>query len=240
MSSSDRFGGFPSIGAGTVVPNLFFSAVLPGMKSAEELLAFLWVSKLAQQQRGDARFATAGQIWAEPGAAASFERLAKGRAGLVRGLEACVSGGALLAVTIGGAEGEERCYFVNNPQSRRAVGRVRAGLLRLRPESVALPEPGSEEERPNIFRLYEEHIGTITPIMGDRLMAAEDRYPAAWIAEAFREAAELNKRNWRYVERILQNWSEEGRAHETIGRDSREEPGSWSGAGSLESIVRYR
>lgn len=239
MSANERFQGFPAIAAGTVVPNLFFSAVLPGMKNAEELVAFLWVSKIAQQQRGEARFATAGQIWAEPGAAASFEKLAKGRAGLVRGLEACVASGVLLGVTIGGAGGEERCYFVNNPASRRAVGRVRAGLLRLKPESVALPEPGSEEERPNIFRLYEEHIGTITPIMGDRLIAAEERYPAAWIPEAFREASELNRRSWRYIERILQRWAEEGR-DETIGRDSREEPGSWPAAGSLESIVRYR
>ena len=69
---SSPFTGFPSVGRGISVPNLFFTAILPRMESGGELLAFLWVSRLVQEQRGEARFVTADQVWAEPGAAESF------------------------------------------------------------------------------------------------------------------------------------------------------------------------
>ncbi|MEO6045043.1 MAG: DnaD domain protein, partial [Tepidiformaceae bacterium] len=125
-----------------------------------------------------------------------------------------------------------------NPGSRRALARARAGELKLRPESaIAAIE---QEARPGIFRLYEEQIGTITPLVGDRLIEAEESYPLDWIEQAFREAAELNIRNWRYIERILKRWAEEGRANETVGRDTREEPQLRFFGESSGPIARYR
>jgi DNA replication protein len=141
-------------------------------------------------------------------------------------------------VTVAGEEGEERLYLVNNPASRRTIARARSGQVQLRP-AVVVVRDRSPEERPNIFRLYEEHIGTITPLVGDRLLEAEERYPADWIEDAFREAAELNHRSWRYIERILQRWAEEGRAHETAERDPVEDD-KQRYLGGFEHIVRYR
>ena len=54
-------------------------------------------------------------------------------------------------------------------------------------------------------------MGPITPQIADDLAEAEGLYPAPWIADAFREAAELNKRSWRYIQRILERWHDEGR-----------------------------
>jgi DnaD/phage-associated family protein len=224
VTNSERFAGFPAIGKATAIPNALFVSVLPGMQSAGALLAFLWVSKLAQEQRAEARFVTEEQLWAQPGAMKSFAQIGGGRQGLSAGLAECVALGALIALPLTGKTGRQTLYFVNNPASRRAVIRARAGELRLIPETaVVRPEAALEEARPGIFRLYEEHIGTITPMVGDRLIDAEERYPADWIEDAFREAAELNKRSWRYVERILANWAEEGRSHETPERDSLED-----------------
>ncbi|MEO9254886.1 MAG: DnaD domain protein [Tepidiformaceae bacterium] len=223
-SHADRFQGFPAIGKATAIPNALFGSVLSGMQSAGALLAFLWVSKLVQEQRADARFVTEEQLWAQPGAAKSFNQIANGRADLSAGLTECVTLGALIALPVTGEAGRQTLYFINNPTSRRSVLRARAGELRLIPETVvARTEAALEEARPGIFRLYEEHIGTITPMVGDRLIDAEERFPADWIEDAFREAAELNKRSWRYVERILANWAEEGRSHETLERDSLED-----------------
>ena len=219
-SASTAFDGFPGIGRATAIPNSFFSVVLPEMCSPDEVLAFLWTSRVVQEQRGEVRYVTAAQVWSEHGAARSFESLGSGRAGLERGLAACVELGALLALELAGGGRRKTVYFVNNPASRRAVVRARAGELTLAPETVALEAP--PERRPGIFRLYEEHVGTITPLVGERLLAAAERYPPHWIEDAFREAAELNARNWRYVERILERWSEGGRAHEAAGRDSLE------------------
>ncbi len=216
--SEDAFRGFPAVAKATAIPNLFFASVLPQLENAGELLAFLWVSRVVQEQRGEVRHVTAAQVWGEEGVAQSFERLGGGRTGLERGLKACVGLGALLGVQVRGPGVDETVYFVNNPQSRRAVARAKSGELKLRPDAVVHDLPATE--RPGIFRMYEEHVGTITPFVAERLLLAAERYPPEWIEDAFREAAELNARNWRYVERILGNWEREGRANEAPGRDS--------------------
>jgi DNA replication protein len=238
MSRNDGFGGFPGVARATAIPNLFFAAVLPEMQSPEELLAFLWVCRLVQEQQGEARFVNADQVWACEGAARSFQQFGHGRAGLDRGLAGCLELRALLGLRLTGPAGEETIYLVNNPGSRRVVARARAGELRLRPETAA--REVVSEARPGIFRMYEENIGTITPFIGDQLMEAADTYPAEWIEDAFREAAELNARNWRYIERILKRWAEEGRAHEATGRDPLEEQKQRFLGGNLGHIVRYR
>jgi hypothetical protein len=68
MTRSDGFAGFPGVARATAVPNLFFATVLPEMRRASELLAFLWAARIVQEKRGDARFVTADQVWAEDGA----------------------------------------------------------------------------------------------------------------------------------------------------------------------------
>lgn len=222
MNELDRgaFEGFPGIGKATAIPNVFFARVLPQMKSADELLAFLWTSRVVQERTGDERFVSADELWATPGVAETFEAMGSGEDGLAKGLAQCARLGALLALRLKGAGYQEIVYLVNNPASRRLVTRARAGAITLRPGTTVAAV--AQERRPDIFRLYEEHIGTITPIIGERLVEAAERYPADWIEDAFREAVELNARNWRYVERVLKRWAEEGREHEAAGRDSLE------------------
>lgn len=237
-SAEGPFAGFPGIAQATAIPNVFFAAVLPRLQSAGELLAFLWVARLTQEMRGVPAFVSADQIWASPGAAESFEQIANGRAALEAGLNACVAVGAILGLRLAGPGGEETVFFVNNLASRRVVGRARAGELRLKPETIAVaiaPEP-----RPGIFRLYEENVGTITPIVGERLLEAVDLYPQQWIEEAFRTAAELNVRNWKYIERILKRWSEEGRGDERAEGDSLEDRKRRYLGGSLGPAARSR
>ena len=239
MSRSSRFDGFPALAKGTAIPNLFFASMLPKLGAPGDVLAFLWASRLIQEQRGEARFVTSGHIWAEPGAAESFETMGGGRAGLDAGLDACVEAGALLSLELAGAEGPATIYFVHNAAARRAIARARSGELELRPVSAVMPDR-SESERPGIFRLYEEQIGTITPLVGERLIEAEATYPEDWIEDAFREAAELNARSWRYIERILMNWAEEGRPHETAGRDSFEGAQQRFFGDAPGHVARYR
>ncbi len=236
---SDAFTGFPGIGKATAIPNLFYTSVLPELQAPGELLAFLWAARLIQEQREEPRCISAEELWSQPAARKSFESLGGGREGLEAGLERCIALRALLALRITGAGTDEVVYFVNNPGSRRVVARARSGELRIRPETTAAPLT-LREERPSIFRLYEEHIGTITPMVGDRLVEAEDAYPADWIEDAFREAAELNVRNWRYIEKMLKNWAEEGRPNETPGPDSFEDQKRRYLGGSLGHVVRYR
>jgi DnaD/phage-associated family protein len=63
----------------------------------------------------------------------------------------------------------------------------------------------------NIFALYEQNIGMITPMIAEELKEAEKIYPPQWIEEALKEAVALNKRSWRYIARILERWASEGK-----------------------------
>ena len=66
--------------------------------------------------------------------------------------------------------------------------------------------------------MYEDNIGLLTPIIAQELKDAELTYPADWIEDAFREAVSYNKRNWRYVQRILEKWAANGRGTDSGGK----------------------
>jgi DnaD/phage-associated family protein len=96
-------------------------------------------------------------------------------------------------------------------------------LQRVSVESGEAFEPvPSLISRSNIFNLYEQNIGMITPMMADELKEAEKRYPGSWIDQAFREAVALNKRSWRYISRILERWASEGKESGTHRKDYKE------------------
>jgi DnaD/phage-associated family protein len=129
------------------------------------------------------------------------------------GLERSVDRGSLLQVERDG----ENWYFVNSPRGRAAAQAFAAGKLEI--PTVATAEP---RQRPNIFKLYEENIGALTPLMADALKDAEATFPPEWVAEALAIAVKNNKRNWKYVEAILKRWKEEGHVQEQDRRDTQE------------------
>jgi len=71
----------------------------------------------------------------------------------------------------------------------------------------------------NIFALYEQNIGMITPMIAEELKEADKLYPPQWIEEAFKEAVTLNKRSWKYIARILERWASEGKDSGEYRRD---------------------
>ena len=97
-------------------------------------------------------------------------------------------------------------YFLNSPRGRLAAEAFAKGNWR---ESARImSEPRSKS---NIFKLYEENIGALTPLLSDMLREAEKNYPSAWFEEAFEIAVSRNIRNWKYVEAILTRWKENGK-----------------------------
>jgi DNA replication protein len=68
-----------------------------------------------------------------------------------------------------------------------------------------------ERERPNIFVLYEQNIGLLSPLIAEDLKDAEERYSPEWVEAAFRLAIQHNKRKWSYISAILRRWETEGR-----------------------------
>lgn len=100
-------------------------------------------------------------------------------------------------------------YFINSKDGRAALEAVKRKLIQ-ETSSIA-NSPSLETERLNIFSLYEQNIGPLTPLIAETLQDAEKTYPADWITEAIKTAVKNNVRRWKYIEAILIRWKEEGR-----------------------------
>jgi DnaD/phage-associated family protein len=203
----------------TPIPAPFFNELLPEIDHLGELKLTVYIfwrldhlegtfrylrwSDLA----GDARF-MAG-MGADPGGAEQA---------LKEALDRAIQRGTLLRAVIDQEYGQEDLYFLNSPKGRAAVQGIARGEWRPSGQAQLPVELGME--RPNIFRLYEEHIGPLTPMIAESLREAEETYPYQWIEDAVRAAVENNKRSWRYVEAILRRWQEKGRDERKDRRDT--------------------
>ncbi len=118
------------------------------------------------------------------------------------GLEKAVKRGTLLR----SQHEADVFYFLNSPRGRLAVEAFAKGDWR--ESAKIMSAPGRKS---NIFKLYEENIGALTPLLADMLREAEKNYPSAWFEEAFEIAVSRNIRNWKYVEAILSRWKENGK-----------------------------
>jgi DNA replication protein len=112
----------------------------------------------------------------------------------------------------------EKIYFINSPRGKAALQAIQNGDWR--PTGDYDMPIALTGEPPNIFRLYEEHIGPLTPMLADSLRQAEQEYSPHWIEEAIRIAIENNVRNWRYVSAILKRWKDEGKDERKDRQDS--------------------
>jgi DnaD/phage-associated family protein len=212
---SEPFSGFPSSGLATAVPNLFFSRVMPEITDPAELVVSAYFFFAAQLHRRHPRVVSRAELAADRALIRSLANTGGGtdHEALARGLDLAVRRGTLIRAR----RGESELYAVNNPANYRALESLPEIDL-----GEALP-PALDEAAPGIFALYEENIGSITPLIADELKDAEARYPAEWLREAVREAAELNKRSWRYVASILRRWETEGPGYEKSERDPQAE-----------------
>ncbi|MCB2180160.1 DnaD domain protein [bacterium] len=131
--------------------------------------------------------------------------------------EACVLE-ALLKAPSTSRDSSDTLYFINSPRGRAAIEAIQNGTFRYNPNEANPIQPQASPA--NIFSLYEENIGPITPILAETLTDLEKQFSAEWIAEAFQEAAKSNVRNLRYIEAILKNWQEAGKHVRTNRRSS--------------------
>lgn len=214
------FAGFPAGARATVIPSAFFTEVLPQIDDPHELKVTLHFFHALGRRKGFPRFVTGAELASDPPLLASLGNGSDAAAAdrLEHGLALAVARGTLLRTDVEHQGRREALYFLNTPSDRRAVDQVRRSGTDLgRP--LPAPSAAPASERSNVFRLYEANIGTLTPLVAEELKEAEQLYPYEWLEEAFREAAMLNKRSWRYVSAILRRWATEGRKHETAGRD---------------------
>ena len=206
----DAFGGFPEGKSRMIrIPEQFFTELLPHIEDRDELLVTLYVFWRMGRMEGPLRYLRQADFAADDG-------LLQGLAGegrqaleaLGQALKKATERRTLLTATIRTTQGDETLYFLNSPKGRSAVQAIQRGEWRYtgQPKSPIALTPA----RPNIFQLYEENIGPLTPMIADALRDAEKTYPPAWVEEAVRIAVENNKRSWSYIEAILSRWQKGG------------------------------
>ena len=204
------FQGFPPGKTRTIkVPALFFSDLLQAIDDLIELKLTLYCFWALQEQEGDFRYVLRREVLQDGVFLSGLDASAERASALVdQGFERATARGTLLHVTVESVRGPEDLYFMNTVHGRNAVRAIEAGQFEFgdRDCPVALVV-----ERPNVFTLYEQNIGPLTPMISERLRDAEQDYPAAWIEEAIQLAVERNKRNWGYVMGILKRWQSEGK-----------------------------
>lgn len=215
---ADPFGGFDVDDSRDVrIPAAFFSEILPKITSIDELQATLAVFRhVAETGAGfeipiseeslaadkDLRFALR-----EDGSPREPDRR------IALGLDLALARGTILRFVAMSDRTEAVWYYVNNTVNRATLAAMTRGAINA-PAVVWVNSkpPEIAAELPNAFRLYEQNIGPLTPILADQIRVAIEEYPDEWIEEAIGEAVAYNRRSWRYISRILENWSVQGKS----------------------------
>jgi DNA replication protein len=215
----DPFSGFPEKARLIPLPGPFFTELLPLIETLGELKVILYAFWRLDHMEGTFRylrradFAGDAQFMVGMGSSAQ-----EAESQLDEALRRAVADGIFLEASVQ-LETEQVMYFVNTARGRAAIQAIEQG--RWRPSGDEQMPIELALEHPNIFRLYQENIGPLTPLIAEALREAEAEYPDDWVQDAFRISVETNKRNWRYIQAILRRWQEEGR-HERKQQDRRD------------------
>lgn len=207
----EGFAGFPDgKHAMLSIPSLFFSELLPRIDHFGELQVTLYAFWALNTQEGPYRYLRGSELLKDELLLATLppQALQAPQEALQEALERAVARGTLLQVDLQFHTGQDRLYFMNTERGRAAVAALQAGDWfpgeGLRPIRLII-------ERPSIFRLYEQNIGAITPIIAEQLKDLEQDYGALWLEEAIREARLRNITHLNYIISTLKRWKGEGR-----------------------------
>jgi DnaD/phage-associated family protein len=197
------------------VPTSFLIDIVPSITSIEEMQVSLALFRLLHTAGGfneplaemtivrDRLLRSALRVDGSP--RAPDARIAKG-------LDLAIARGTLIRLVSSESLSRAIFYYLNSPENRTSIRLMETGELA--PPQVLWPKersPSISMDRPNAFRLYEQNIGPLTPLIADQISRAIEDYPDDWIEDALSEAVAYNRRSWRYVTRILENWQSQGR-----------------------------
>ena len=206
------FNGFPPKVRSTPVPSPIFGPLLEEIDDLSELKCILRIVWLVNQKKGHPRFLTLNEILSDRVLVKALASIQNTSHTLIKkALSRCVSRGSLITGRRNACDQSpgEILYMINTEINRKSLLQITNNSEIVNHYPKPVPWEGSVE-RSNIFALYEDNIGMLSPIIADELKKAEQLYPATWIEKAFKEAVSRNRRNWRYIQRILQRWELDG------------------------------
>lgn len=217
-----KFSEFPKNVKFTPVPNHVFGPLLEQINDLSELKCTLRIIWLINQKKGYIRYVTLDELIVDKVLARAIDRNGVSLSTKIENaLDQAAKRGTLITCGIDSKGRHQQIYMVNTDHSRKIVDKIRKGETSVCVVHRSDPHMDAVS-RPNIFVLYEDNIGVISPMIAEELIEAEKTYSIRWIEEAFREAVGNNKRNWRYIARILERWETEGKQNGNVGRYPKE------------------
>ncbi len=202
------------------LPAQFFNRLLAEVDDLAEFKTTLFCLAALQQKEGDYRYLRLPEFLSDQnlmGGLAAIDTALPAPKILERSLAMAIDRSTLLKAEIVLSGNRQSYYLLNDEQGRELQRRLQAGEW----QPNAANEIQLLPPRPSIYQLYEENIGPLTPLLADMIEDTEASYPRAWIEEAIRYAVERNARNWRYIQKVLEGWRQEGRSHEKHGRHTK-------------------
>jgi DNA replication protein len=197
-----KFQGFSDSDTATPIRDPLFNLLLKEIGDGNELKVILYSMWRIEHMQGTYRALSPADF--------GSEALGLDAPAIASALGKAVERGVLLQAV----HDRQVLYFLNSPRGHAAAQAFSEGGLEQGGATSSLPL-----ERPNVFRLYEENIGPLTPLIADALKDAETAYTEEWVSAAIELAVKHNKRSWKYCEAILRRWKEEGRGKEPDRRD---------------------
>lgn len=213
------FAGFPDGKLKSVgVPEAFFADLLPLVDHTGELKVTLYAFWRLGTKSGSYRFLLREDFAEDElfmsGLAASPRQAGEA---LDDALERAEARGTLLRVVVEDAQAERHLYFMNTEKGREAVEKLTRGEWR--PEGFEDASVTLSHIRANVFKLYEQNLGPLTPMISEELRDLAATYPADWIEEAIRIAVKNNVRRLKYVLAVLERMRSEGRYEQAPSDD---------------------
>ncbi len=184
----------------SALPEAFYTDLLPLIDDLLELKVTLACFHLCWGKNGVTHWTTSAELMRDPA-------LSEVRDEIATGVAKAIQRGSL----VGALDQSGLQYLFPNSE----LGQAAAKAIERGEKIESIPQI---VERPNIFMLYEQNIGTLTPLIVEQLEDAAREFPAEWIEYAFAEAVKQNARSWAYVKKILDNKAR-GEKRETTGRD---------------------
>ena len=214
------------------LPRELFSDVLPAIAQLPELKVTLHFFSLLPNSRRRPRMIEWADLCDDAVLARSLRTISPLRPMedvLEDGLLAAVRRGTLLHVPVPEGPRVGNWYLANTERNRQWASKVQNGDVTWTHAAPAAPPP------PTIFKLYEDNIGLLTPMLTVELKDAQDQYPQRWVEDAIKEAVRSNKRSWRYIRAVLERWGRDGREGSAPSNDD----DSKYISGELSQYIKY-
>lgn len=196
------------------LPEQFFSELLDQFDHLEELKLILYIFWHLEQMEGSFRCFRVSELYKNTYLLRTLSKDSKTSESILKdALTRAIKRGVVLQIPLSNEEDSDALLFLNSAKGRAGYKAYLQG--KWKPENIInQSQIDWLMEQPNIYQLYEENIGPLTPLIADALRDAEASFPQPWIQEAIKIAAERNKRSWSYILAVLRHWQEEGRDEE--------------------------